>query len=446
MTLSGGFSFRVLTFALAALIGLQMLIVGSGAIIRARDIQGLSARPMIAQAAAAAELVERTAPQHRITALRAMSSPYIRFSLVPEFPDTPEIEEPLPRFRPIIRSVRAGLGDRAFRLYQQRRRPWFAGRDAAGRLHASEILLVMRLSDGAGLAVEPSAVYQRHVVMNYAALLSATAGLILLAALIWAANATSRPLREMAAAANRLARDWNAPPVPERGPRLVRELAEAFNEMQRALQHSLAERTRTLAAIAHDMRTYLTRLRLRAEFIADDVQREKANADFDDVSAIIDDAILLARSDVETRETCDPGSIVEEMVRERREMGQDVVLTDAASGGLRTRGRRADVKRAIDNLVDNAIRFGARARLAVRQSDRTVVVFVNDDGPGAPADQIERLSEPFYRLEDSRSRDTGGSGLGLSIVKRIAESYGGSLRIRNAEQGGLEARFALPIA
>ncbi len=451
MSLSDGAWFRFLIVGLAALIGLQFLMAATGAVMRARDIPDLAERPIIEQAQAAVLLLEQLPPAQHDQALDAMSSPFITFDVINVYENELESQnergEPLAVFRPIIANYRSVLGDRPFRVYSRNNGGWRIGRDADGQLMAQDFLIVIRLADGAGLLVQPSPVYQRHLVMNLSALVSSVVGLALLAALVWASLATARPLRDMAMAAERLSRDLDAPPMPERGPRTVRELAAAFNAMQRELRRLMGERTRTLAAIAHDLRTYLTRLRMRAEFIEDESQREKAMRDVTDMTAMIEDTLALARAvDAPPSEaTSDLAALVEEIAAERQESGDPVTVQVIAEGPLPVRASRGDLKRALANLVDNGVRYGGRADVSLtRDADRARLV-VRDDGPGVPEDDIPRLFEPYARLESSRSRDTGGTGLGLAIAKAVIDRAAGTLSLANATGGGLEARVTLPL-
>lgn len=306
----------------------------------------------------------------------------------------------------------------------------------------------MRLSDGAVLVMErrpPIAVrsYIARMVM-----ITGSITLTLIAVLIVAVRQTARPVAELARAVRRFADEMDAPDLAERGPREISDLAAAFNEMKANIRGLVDQRTRMLAAVAHDLRTYLTRLRLRAEFIDDPVQRSKAAGDLDEMSALLDDTLMFAR-DATVRavraEPIDIGQEVAAFVAVRRELGEPVKQVESAPDRLMARCSRLALRRMLANLADNAIRYGSAARLAARATQGGVEISVEDDGPGIPQADLARLAEPFERLEPSRGRATGGAGLGLAIVRALAESQGGRLSLRNREGGGLAASVWLPV-
>jgi signal transduction histidine kinase len=251
----------------------------------------------------------------------------------------------------------------------------------------------------------------------------------------------------MASAAENLASDLNAPPIPEDGPEAVRHLARALNKMQHDIRRLVSERTVTLAAVAHDFRTYLTRLRLRAEFISDETQREKTISDLDEMTALIDDTLLLARDDenADEKEEVDIAELVRGVADAFSETGATTTFeSDGAS--LSARVHERSLRRAIANLMDNAIKYGSVAHTKASRSADAIIVTISDEGTGVPPEDLARLTEPFYRAEASRSRMTGGAGLGLTIAKKMVESSGGTLTIRNGATGGLVAEIRLPAS
>lgn len=244
----------------------------------------------------------------------------------------------------------------------------------------------------------------------------------------------------MAAAAETLADDLDAPPMAEEGPKPVKHLARALNKMQGDIRRLVSERTVTLAAIAHDFRTYLTRLRLRAEFIADDDQRRKAVNDLDEMTALIEDTLLLARHDgqrAELKET-DIAAVIRAVADAIGETGGKATFT-STQGPFIACVHEASLRRAVANLMDNAIKYGAIAHVDVRRADGRIIITVSDEGAGVAPDDLARLTEPFFRAEASRSRKTGGAGLGLAIAKKMVETSGGTLTILNGVAGGLVA-------
>lgn len=442
MTLSHGAGLRLLIVALALLIGMQIMIVGAGYYRRASELGHPARSAVVEQIAAAAGLIDQLADDQRTEALRAVSSPFIRFSIIDAYPEAQEERPPLRAYRPIINAYHAALGERPFRTYVR-----FRGRDGdladgsrRARLRPPEFVIVMKLADGRGLVAEPHPAYRRQMATNLFAFLSSIVGVLLLGALVWASFATSRPLARMAAAAETLADDLDAPPMAEEGPKPVKHLARALNKMQGDIRRLVSERTVTLAAIAHDFRTYLTRLRLRAEFIADDDQRRKAVNDLDEMTALIEDTLLLARHDgqrAELKET-DIAAVIRAVADAIGETGGKATFT-STQGPFIACVHEASLRRAVANLMDNAIKYGAIAHVDVRRADGRIIITVSDEGAGVAPDDLARLTEPFFRAEASRSRKTGGAGLGLAIAKKMVETSGGTLTILNGVAGGLVA-------
>lgn len=442
---SRGAGLRLIIAALAILIGLQILLVGVGAYLRAHEV-GSPLRPVLVhQTVAAVNLIESLPGERRAKALAAINSPFIRYRLIESFPDAAVAGDPIPAFRPIINVYRAALGDRRFQVYRRQR----SGDGVFGlrkRVISGDIIVVIKLDAGA-LIVEPHPDYRRQLLFNFAALLSSIIGVALLAALVWASLSATRPVRRMTAAAERLAGDLDAPPIVESGPEPVRRLARAFNKMQADLKHMVDQRTLTLAAVAHDFRTYLTRLRMRAEYIADDAQRAKAESDIEEMTALIDDTLAAAkagtsRGDVEQ---IDLATLVADIADAQREVGRDVVFSRPPAPVI-IAASPAGAKRAITNVIDNAVRYGTRACVDIAAEAGAVIVRVRDEGPGVPEAELQRLTDPFYRVDASRSRATGGSGLGLAIARSLVEASGGRIEFRNAPAGGLEATIIFTTA
>ena len=259
------------------------------------------------------------------------------------------------------------------------------------------------------------------------------------------AHMATRPLRMLAQAATDFGRDIRHAPMMEEGPTEVRRAAKAFNIMQTRIRHSIHERTYMLAAISHDLQTPLTRLRLRLEKVKDEDLRNKLVADMESMQDIIHEGLDLAHSmySGEAMQTLDLDSVLESVCADHVESGQDVTLTGHTNVSLRA--QPVALRRCLENIINNAIKYGGYARIAATFEDGHVVIHVRDGGPGIPRDQIETVFEPFHRLENSRSRETGGTGLGLTIARNIAERHNGALRLRNHPEGGLEAILELPI-
>ena len=281
--------------------------------------------------------------------------------------------------------------------------------------------------------------WQQRVLLCFA--LSA----LILAPLVYLfARRMARPIVAFAEAADELGRNPEAPPVAIHGPAEVEVAAAAFNEMQERLRRYVKDRTSMVGAVAHDMRTPLTRIRFRVETAPEPI-RSKIIADIDQIDAMISGAMAFVRdaSDPVERKKLELVSLVESVADEMAETGQTVSME--GEGPVVIHGDPIGLRRLVTNLMDNAVKFAGHARARVYQSDGAAIVEVDDDGPGVPDHERERVFEPFQRGEPSRSRATGGSGLGLAVVRSVARAHGGDATIENRLGGGLRARAWLPL-
>jgi signal transduction histidine kinase len=254
----------------------------------------------------------------------------------------------------------------------------------------------------------------------------------------------SAPLRRLAGAADRLGRGERFEPLPETGPQETRQANVAFNRMRERIDRFVRDRTAMLAAIAHDLRTPITSLRLRAEFVEDEDMKEKILETLAEMQTMTDAVLAFARGDAESEETrrIDVTALAESLAEDAAESGRDVTFEDSPPVTLTC--RPLALKRAIGNLIDNAGFYGTRARVRVERTADEVRIVVYDDGPGIPEAELEHVFDPFVRLEGSRSRETGGAGLGLAITRSIARAHGGDVRLENRAEGGLRAVLSLP--
>jgi signal transduction histidine kinase len=254
----------------------------------------------------------------------------------------------------------------------------------------------------------------------------------------------TRPLKTLADAAEALGKDINRPPLPETGPVEVGRAARALNTMQARLSSYLRDRTRILAAMSHDLKTPITRLRLRAELLDDPKIRQKFSKDLEEMEAMVGATLDFMRG-VESEERSqllDVTALLESLQADAREIGGSVEIEGAALTPYA--GRPQALKRCLGNLIDNAVKYGKSTRVTVDDDAARLKISICDEGPGIPEADLERVFEPFSRLESSRSRESGGTGLGLSIARSIAELHGGTLVLRNIPVGGLEAILTLP--
>ncbi|MGE4340832.1 MAG: ATP-binding protein [Pigmentiphaga sp.] len=254
----------------------------------------------------------------------------------------------------------------------------------------------------------------------------------------------TRPLNRLARAAEALGKDIRRPSLPVRGPLEVRRAASAFNMMQRRLIDTLAERTRFLAAVSHDLRSPITRMRLRMEWLEPGTTRDKLYDDLAQMEALVDATLDYVRTDETQKpvQRIDVDSLVDSLCSDMQDMGHDVVRSGGSRGPLL--GYPLSLRRCLQNLVHNAVRYGGRARIEIADDGPELRISVHDDGPGVPTELLQRIREPFFRAESSRNAQTGGHGLGLSIAQAVAEAHGGRLELENRQEGGLRASLILP--
>jgi signal transduction histidine kinase len=266
-------------------------------------------------------------------------------------------------------------------------------------------------------------------------------GLCLIGAFL--ARWISRPLRQLASSAEALGRGEVLPILPETGPRDIRQLREAFNVMQLRLMRFVEDRTRMLAAIGHDLRTPLTTLRLRAEFIPEGEERARLIDTIDEIEKMTEATLDFAKGDTtaEATRVVDLSALVGSLCDDLAELGNDVTFEEGAKTTYRC--RPDGLKRAVRNLVENALRYGGKATVHLDRSESSIDIVVEDQGPGIPDEQFERVFAPFYRIESSRNAETGGVGLGLSIARTIIRQHGGDI-VLSHNHPGLKAVVALP--
>ncbi|AWM02988.1 ATP-binding protein [Bradyrhizobium amphicarpaeae] len=263
---------------------------------------------------------------------------------------------------------------------------------------------------------------------------------------LWAARALAAPLSSFAKAAENFSIDGGAEPLPERGPEEIRSVARALNRMHERIARLMSDRTRMLAAISHDLRTPITRLRLRAEFIEDEGNRKRMLMDLDQMRSMLESVLSLLRNDrkVEAVTLVDIASTLQLVADQFGDMGHVVHYDGPASATAAA--RPDDLHRGVTNLVENAVRFGAEVTIRLDISGTTLVIDVEDDGPGISDARKQEMLEPFVRGDDARTMDEStGFGLGLSIARAIALAHGGELSLHDRKPHGLIVRMQLPL-
>jgi signal transduction histidine kinase len=400
---------------------------------RERLLSHLIAGPLVQRLNTVADKLDKTPPAERDELLRAANSSRIVFSL---------------EDKPVGGSPSGALGKMQARLRESmgpRRRVAVAGGSEetdAGVPVLTRISFV--LADGQVVmathrypgdeGVTPS----RHLPLLTGYFI-AIAFLALLA-MRWAVQ----PLRRLAKAADALGRDLGGPPLPETGPREVRQAAHAFNTMQARLASYLEDRLRILAAVSHDLKTPITRLKLRAEMLPDEVQREKFLRDLADMETMIGATLDFLRGEArkEASAQLDINALLSTLRDDMEALGETVEVSGEALQPLRARPQA--LKRCLANLLENAVRYGGKAHVRMEDHAHELLLYIEDSGPGIPEPMLEQMFEPFRRGEDSRNRDTGGVGLGLAIARNLARAHGGEVTLANRPEGGLRVRVCLP--
>jgi signal transduction histidine kinase len=254
----------------------------------------------------------------------------------------------------------------------------------------------------------------------------------------------TQPLRRLARAAEAFGGGAAPVPMPEDGPREVREAARAFNAMQARIHRLVADRTQALAAVSHDLRTPIQRLRLRAGFLEDAEAQRAIDADLDEMEGMVGSTLAYLRGEAESEEPrqVDLAAVLRTLCDDAADRGASV--TYAGSNRAVLPLRPLAIKRAFANLIDNAVKYGGGARVTLDNASGAATVWIEDDGPGIPGPELEAVFEPFRRLDESRNRGTGGSGLGLAIARQVVDGQGGTIRLANRPGGGLTATVRLP--
>ncbi|MEJ8814475.1 ATP-binding protein [Variovorax ureilyticus] len=278
------------------------------------------------------------------------------------------------------------------------------------------------------------------------------AQLLVLGLCAWqAARLMTRPLKRMGDAADALGPDLRPAVVDENGPVEVARTARAFNAMQRRIAGYVQERIQILAAVSHDLQTPITRMRLRVDLMDDDLpERDKIRQDLDAMRDLVQEGVSYARTlqgSTEAERRVDVGALIRSIVNDYADTARPVTSTGDAGEPISSRPHA--LRRVVGNLVDNALKFGTKVEVRLSRIETAgggqLHIAVLDDGPGIPPDQLEAVLQPFYRVEGSRSRETGGTGLGLAIAHQLALSMGGQLVLSNRPEGGLQALLRLPV-
>jgi signal transduction histidine kinase len=374
--------------------------------------------------------------RYHTTLFRAL----LKRQLGPDRPFRVEVNDDLP---PPPERLRRFNADQSWPRLDETDRPP-RRRNQPMMLGLRNFIVQIRLRDGATMTFqqvlpEDLIAWPARLLLILVVLLVSVAVLVALAV-----RTLTRPLAALADAATELGQNIHRPALAETGPLEVRRAAQAFNLMQSRLIRYIQDRDRILAAVSHDLKTPITRLRLRTELLEESPLREKFQADLDEMQQMAQASLDFLRGG-ETSEplaALDLDALLEALREDAEDAGQELRIAGSARQPLRC--RPLVLKRCLTNLIDNALKYGQQAEMTVADAPDRLTLTLRDHGSGIPKAELERVFEPFYRLESSRSRDTGGVGLGLSIARNIARAHGGELTLRNHPQDGLEAVLELP--
>ena len=409
------------------------------------------------RAANVVRLLEEAPPNLAASIVRAANSPLVRFDLA----SAPSVTAPDHHHAAYIETrVRALLGDSFSRDIRVNVRetalplqpipnlsPQMAQMHQEmmqDRMQAVEITLSIALSGGQWLNIDTR--FERPPLqwpLSSFLAFGLTAALILVAAFWFVMTRLTGPLRSLSRAAEGLGRGDAGEPLPVAGPEEVRDLTRAFNRMQERLTRFVADRTRILAAVSHDLRSPLTAMRFDAEVVEDEETRESLIASIDEMQTMAEATLNFAEglAGREASEVVDVSNWLETLA------GDKATPFKLIGGPLMTvRIRPLALRRAIRNLVENAIRYGGSATVGWHCAGDDLVIEVDDHGPGIPEGELDEVFAPFHRLEASRSLETGGHGLGLAIARAIVRGHGGDIRLENRPEGGLKASIFIPLA
>lgn len=435
--------------AFVLLVGL-IVVQGAGLAIHAMDridVQRLAqARNLAVRVAGLYRTVTLTTPDQREAVLAEFhGGPGLTAELGSEPPvtDLPEMPVPMQRLFRVSMNFAGVPGPQRWREMQ-----FLGGPDW------HRVVVGLRLPDGEWLnvtaALEPVRPWHSPTFLAAFVLMTVVAAGLTL----WAVRRLTAPVRTLAAAAEALGRDVNAPPLPEDGPLEVATAAAAFNTMATRIRRFVQDRTDLLTAIGHDLRTPITRLKLRAEFIEDDEQREKVLADLEELETMVSATLAFGR-DARTGEpvsALDMAELLRTLLDEAGDARPEAASRLEYEGPPHwtVRARPLALKRALTNLISNAVIYGGGARVrlippaSAGAAGAMLTIEIEDDGPGIPPGELERVFEPFHRGEPSRSRETGGVGLGLPIARNILRAHGGDVVLTNRPAGGAKVTVTMP--
>lgn len=447
-----GFSARLIAIFVTSLVALQLLAVVAYLLQRSRTTEAGLRLPLPDQAAALVELLEEMPKEQWPKLLRAANSTDLTVTITDK---PPEVREPAWHEAPVVefilRRYLSALGDRDVRVRVETSSEELTGPlKALAWVSPGTVEIEVGLKSGETLIVSAGGVLSLSVLGLPPGFWAGILGLGVAGAALLLLRREARPLRELAAAVDRVPLGAEAHPIadaPRSAPE-IRALIGAFNRLTERIASLLRSRMALVGGISHDLRTYVTRLRLRVELIPEAAEKEKAERDLDDMSRLLDDALTAFKAGTPAREE-ELVEIAPLLIREAddRRMSNAAItleLTEAARTA-QILGDALALRRLFSNLIDNAIIYGREARISAAVRGKSLIVTIDDSGPGIRMEDRESVLEPFVRLETSRNRRTGGAGLGLAIARGAAEAHGGRLTLGESPGGGTRAAVELPV-
>ncbi|KPN62862.1 histidine kinase [Aliiroseovarius crassostreae] len=409
------------------------------------------------RAANVARLIEEAPPNLHASILRAANSPLVRFDMsdTPSVNDTDHTESGLveDRIRALLndtysRDIRVELHEIEGQILPlPHLAPEMAEMHVAmmnGELSAVEMNLSISITGGQWLNVgtrfeRPPLQWPLFSTLTFAL----TAAVLLIVTFWFLLSRLTGPLQRLVKAVDDLGRGEDVADLPMSGPKEVRDLTAAFNRMQDRLTRFVADRTRLLAALGHDLRSPLTALRVRAELVDEPETRDSLVTSIEEMQTMVEATLTFARG-LGGSEAAYEVDVNEFLSSLRIDMVEEFDLTTGQA--IQARIRPSAFRRALRNVIENAVRYGRKARVSYSVRNSDLLIFVDDEGSGIPAAELERVFDPFYRLEESRSLETGGHGLGLAIARTIVRAHGGDISLANREEGGVRATVTIPLA
>jgi signal transduction histidine kinase len=447
-----GFAARLFIIFVSSLAALQLLAVVAFFLQRSRDTDAGLRMPLPDQTAALVELLERTPKEQWPLVLRATSSAELRVRVSEERPEGREAawyEAPVVDL--VLRRYLARLGGREVSVRVEPSSELFSGpMRALAWASPGAVEIEVGLKSGETLVVGSSSILHLTMLGFPPGFWAGVLGFAVAVITLLMVRREARPLRDLAQAVDALRLPGKVDPIPDppRGAPEIRALVAAFNRLSERIAQLIKARMALVGGISHDLRTYATRLRLRAELIGDAEERAKAIHDLDDMKRLLDDSLLAIESGapVRTEELIEIAPLLEREAEDRCRAGAAVTLAlSPAAAGAQLIGDALGLRRLFANLTDNALAYGREALISADVKEGELVVLVDDKGPGISPDERAMVFEPFVRLEASRSRATGGAGLGLAIARNVAESHGGRVTLETAPGGGTRAAVTLPL-